>query len=237
MAHGSTPLQTRPAHSFRRAWLAALRRGLLLGVVVSVHLGALLLLLGPVMPYQTHVQTHVQTQSRPDHSLQLQIKLVANVIKLRPIRRLEVHSALIKQVTRRTAVRTAPATTTAAFAPTVTPVGPPIVAGDYRSPLLGNSSSTGMPSTIPPLPGSVTSRVPGIVLDKKPSMKQFVRKLAKASRCGYERMKMRGSPNQFITGQLMDRALEADGCGPSSAPRTQADDTVDAISHRAIFGD
>lgn len=93
-----------------------------------------------------------------------------------------------------------------------------------------------MPLSIPRLPGSDAALVRGISLAEQPSLRQVVRELTKASRCKYERMKMARSPHQFVTQQLMDRALEADGCGASS-PRTQADDTVDAVSRRAIFGD
>lgn len=57
-----------------------------------------------------------------------------------------------------------------------------------------------------------------------------------ASRCKYERMKMERSANQFVTHQLVERALDADGCGPQAA-RTAADATIDAISHRAISND
>jgi hypothetical protein len=60
--------------------------------------------------------------------------------------------------------------------------------------------------------------------------------MAGASRCKYVRMKMEHSTNQFITAQLMDRALEADGCGPQ-VPHAVGEHTVEAISHQAIFGD
>lgn len=57
--------------------------------------------------------------------------------------------------------------------------------------------------------------------------------MSTASRCKYERMKMERSANQFVTHQLVERALDADGCGPQAA-RTAADATIDAISRRAI---
>ena len=56
-----------------------------------------------------------------------------------------------------------------------------------------------------------------------------------ASRCQYERMKMERSTTQFVTRQLVERALDADGCGPPTG-HGAADTTIDAISRSAIFG-
>ena len=56
-----------------------------------------------------------------------------------------------------------------------------------------------------------------------------------ASRCKYERMKM-GSANQLATRELVERALDTDGCGPR-ATDTAADATIDDVSRRAIFDD
>ncbi|WP_457383454.1 hypothetical protein [Rhodanobacter sp. TND4EL1] len=115
-------------------------------------------------------------------------------------------------------------------------VEPATAAADYRSPLLSVRARTGAALTLSRLPGSEEAGVRGIALDTKPSLQQLVRTLTKASRCRYVSMKMAKSHTQFITAQLIDRALEADGCGPQ-VPHSANDDMVDAISHQAIFGD
>lgn len=125
----------------------------------------------------------------------------------------------------------------AAPAPSTATVAPPVAAaGSYQSPLLDGRSSMTLWPTLPRLPGSDVARVQGITLQTRSSVKQVVRAMTKSNRCKYTRMKMAGMANQFITAQLMDRALEADGCGPQ-VPHTADDETVKALSHQAIFGD
>ncbi|QRP65740.1 hypothetical protein I6J77_17025 [Rhodanobacter sp. FDAARGOS 1247] len=115
-------------------------------------------------------------------------------------------------------------------------IGSSAVADDYQSPIQSGRSGTGSPPTQVRLPGTDIARIRAISLDDKPGLQQVVRRMAGASRCKYVRMKMEHSTNQFVTAQLMDRALEADGCGPQ-VPHTADDHTVEAISHQAIFGD
>lgn len=235
MAHGRTPLPTREKNHLDRSWLAALLRGIILGLVICLHLGVILLLLGPVMPYRPSAVA----QSGSDSAQPLTLRLLAKMAKVAKPRRanpLPVRPLKIKPVTRRASFATSVTSKAAEVAPTTTvAVEPPAVAGDYHSPLLsGEGRAAGL--SVPRVPGSDAARVQGISLDHKPSLRDTVRELTKANRCGYERMKMQRSTNQFVTTQLMNRALEADGCGPG-APRTQADETADAISHRVIFGD
>lgn len=71
-------------------------------------------------------------------------------------------------------------------------------------------------------------------LHDSPSMRELLRSMTTASRCKYERMKMEKSTTQFVTRQLVERALDADGCGPPTG-RSEADATIDAISRAAIF--
>lgn len=235
MAHGRNSLQPKATHDRRPAWLAALGRGVVLGLVVSLHLGLLLLLLGPLMPYRAWPDA----QPRADRGPPLRLTLLPKLSQPRRPRPLPLRPAPARPViTKRVRVSEASAIAlkTAAQVPVVTRVAPAAVAGDYHSPLLRGGHTAAMGSAISGLPGSDTPHAMGFALDDKPSLQQFVRKLSTTSRCSYEKMKMARSPNQFVTRQLMERALEADGCGPS-APRTAADKTVDAISHRAIFGD
>lgn len=67
-------------------------------------------------------------------------------------------------------------------------------------------------------------------------MRAIVRAIATASRCKYEHLKMVLGATQFVTRQLVERALEADGCDPQ-VDRVAAGSAADAVSRRAIFGD
>lgn len=60
-----------------------------------------------------------------------------------------------------------------------------------------------------------------------------MRTLATNSRCKYSRMKMARSTNQFVTRQLMERALEADGCGPHSS-HAPGDDAIELITQQEL---
>lgn len=113
------------------------------------------------------------------------------------------------------------------------PVAPQVVAGDYHSPLLGSRSEMTLSPTIPRLPGNDIARVQGITLQAGPSLRQLVRAMTKGNRCKYTHMKMAGSANQFITAQLMDRMLEADGCGPHTE-RTSTSDTIDVVTRQLL---
>lgn len=230
MAHGSTHLQARETPGFRRGWLAALRRGVIVGLVASLHLGLLVLLFGPVTPRLP------RSDSRREQHDALSIRLVTVAAKaLRA-------SAMAR---RPTPARLSPRTTSASITATAATAAPtPIAAtvatqtatGDYHSPLRRGGSGMTVSPTLPRLPGSDAARVQGLTLPASSSVQQVVRAMTKGNRCKYTRMRMAGSANQFVTAQLMDRALEADGCGPQ-VPHTADDRAVEAISHQAIFGD
>ena len=232
MAHGSTQLQTRETPDPRHGWFAALRRGVILGAVSALHLGLLALLFGPVTPrWPSSVE-------RSEHHDALSIRLVAAPAKPRRASSVSRPLMPVRLLPRQTStLRAIPdATAAPAPAPIIATVAPPVVAGNYHSPLLSGRSGMTLWPTIPRLPGSDVARVQGITFQARSSLKQVVRAMTKGSRCKYTRMKMAGMANQFITAQLTDRALEADGCGPQT-PHTADDETVKALSHQAIFGD
>ena len=58
--------------------------------------------------------------------------------------------------------------------------------------------------------------------------------IAKALACSDMFFNMKNARNP-LTPQLMDRALQLEGCGPHVEP-TAHDDAEEAIAHRAIFG-
>lgn len=117
-----------------------------------------------------------------------------------------------------------------ATAPAVAPSGP----GDYHSTLAGAGASRWAPRVR--LPGSDAPSRVSIPLRAAPSPRQLVQAMTTASRCKYERMKMERSANQFVTRQLVERALDADGCGPQGE-HDAVDPTIDAISRDAIRDD
>ncbi len=57
--------------------------------------------------------------------------------------------------------------------------------------------------------------------------------IAKALACSDMFFNMKNARNP-LTPQLMDRALQLEGCGPHEEP-TAHDDAEEAIAHRAIF--
>jgi hypothetical protein len=230
MAHGSTHLQARETPGFRHGWFAALRRGVIVGLVASLHLGLLVLLFGPVTPRWP------RSDSQREQHDALSIRLVT--VAAEPLRASAIsrRRTPVRLFPRKTSATMTVTDTTAVPAPSAATVAPQTAIGDYHSPLLGGRSGMAVSPTIPRLPGSDAARVQGITLQASSSLQQVVRAMTKGSRCKYTRMKMAGSANQFVTAQLMDRALEADGCGPQ-VPHTADDRAVEAISHQAIFGD
>jgi hypothetical protein len=86
------------------------------------------------------------------------------------------------------------------------------------------------------IPGTTTPLIGGIRLQARSSIKGAVHVATEYIRCTDEQLKMENGPDQFSTPQLMDRALQLDGCGPH-LEHTAVNDEVDAVSHRAIFGD
>jgi hypothetical protein len=208
--------------------LAALGRGAILGLVSSLHLALLALLFRPVMPLRA---VSVGTPGHPDA---LRIRWVAEAAmphRAGAAQRAR-HTARTPQRTLKTiAVPEATATPT----PTMRWVLPPSSPGDYHSPLLGGPGGITASAPVAHLPGSDTPRAGGILLRDKPTLRQVVRALPGAIRCQYTRMKMEHSANQFVTRQLVERALDLDGCGPHSQHDAAAE-AVEAISKRAIFG-
>lgn len=230
MAHGSTQLPWQAAPGVQLGWLASLRRGAVFGVVLALHLGLLALLFGPVTPRWP------SREQRSDVDAALEVRLLTEVVRPPAKDSITRPPARPTQPPRRVSVSTTVAAHSSAEpAPTMTLAEPRTLLGDYHSPLLSGRDGNGSAPSRRHLPGSDAARVRGITLDTKPSMQQVVRAMTKANRCKYVSMAMARRANQFITGQLMNRALEADGCGPQ-VPHTGHDETVEAISHQAIFG-
>lgn len=117
---------------------------------------------------------------------------------------------------------------------TAAPVIAPNDPGDYQAPLTGAGALRWAPRVR--LPGAEAPSRTGIALPAAPSLRQRVHAMTTASRCKYERMKMERSANEFVTRQLVERALDADGCGPQGQ-HDAVDPAIDAIARRATRSD
>ncbi len=115
-------------------------------------------------------------------------------------------------------------------APVIAPNGP----GGYQAPLTGVGAFRWASRVR--LPGADAPSRTGIALPAAPSLRQWVHAMTTASRCKYERMKMERRASQFVTRQLVERALDADGCGPTGG-HDAIDPTIHAIARRATRGD
>jgi len=228
MAHGSTLPHARGQSRAHSAWRAALRRGVILGSVTTLHLVTVALVLRPMPPYRS-ARTAIH-----DDDEALHLSFVARPDRPRPAsspprprRPRAMHPAAL--------VTTQPPHTVIANPSASVPDGD---FGDYRSAALDAGLRDTQTSRVR-LPGSDAPLRRGIQLRTAPSLQQVVRVMTTTSRCKYERMKMEGSANQFVTRQLVERALDADGCGPQTDHAdADADATTDAIiSRRAILDD
>lgn len=228
MAHGSTPHSARES-SRARSWRAAWRRGAILGSVTALHLLTLALVLRPALPYRS-----ARLASQGDGgALRLDFVLRRDQPRSpnpppRPPQSRAIHS------TGPTAAAPPGATATSRAVLAGLLAQAPGSPGDYHVAIAGTDDTSWAPRVR--LPGTDAPPRTGILLRSAPSLRQVVRAMTTASRCKYERMKMARSANQFVTRQLIERALDADGCGPQP-DRAAADGAVDTISRRAIFGD
>lgn len=230
MAHGSTLPYARGQSRAHSAWRAALRRGVILGGVTALHLVTVALVLRPVPPYRlARIAIH-------DDDEALHLSFVARPDKPRPAsppprprRPRAAHPAAW------VATPLPPRTTTPHTVVVTSPASMSEGPADYRSAALDAGLRDTQTSRVR-LPGSDAPLHRGIQLQTAPSLQQVVHVMTTANRCKYERMKMESSANQFVTRQLVERALGADGCGPQ-ADHADANATTDAISRRAVLDD
>lgn len=101
--------------------------------------------------------------------------------------------------------------------------------GDFQ-PAFQNAQHT----RVDRIPGTATPRIGGIQLQARSSTKEVVHMLVKTSQCANAQFQLQNSAHQF-TPEMIDHALEADGCGPH-LEHAPADATIDGIAHQAIFG-
>ncbi|MFC5527531.1 hypothetical protein ACFPPA_17445 [Rhodanobacter ginsengisoli] len=214
------------------AWRDALYRGAILGLVAGCHLAALVLLLSH-WP-QGRATPRVRERDDPDATRLRLILLpsapVARTAAAPPLQ--PRHLPLPARRSARVLPHAPPLAATSGVSPLqqVQPTVPDYRPGDFQARL----RDARRPS-LPRLPGSDLPRVAGLRLRPVSSTQTFVQRLTASTRCSAEYFKMHASANQFVTAQLMDRALEADGCGPHT-DTSAASESIDAITRR-ITGD
>lgn len=223
----------RANRSYPVRWQESTRRILTHVLVISIHLGAWLLFFGARVP------TWSLPQSRADHRLDsLRIRFLPtqtpSLARAPPARGPRPHH-LPTPTPRSQTAEVAPLTPARA-APRIVVSLPPELAVDQAAPdyqargFRGRLRDAQHARSVP-MPGAAAPRVGGLALRVAPSVRDIARRLTVATRCSAERFDMQKSKNQFITTQLMDRALEADGCGPH-ARRMPASDAVDALTRK-----
>lgn len=232
MPYGSTLLHTGDPSRVRRWRAASHQRAGILGSVAALHLFTLTLLLRPAPPYRPPT-----IGRRRDGGNAMQLRFLARPGQ----RRTASPRPPSPQHSRPTPAADPARISPAAAAPrphaamvTAAPVIAPNDPGDYQAPLTGAGALRWAPRVR--LPGAEAPSRTGIALPAAPSLRQRVHAMTSASRCKYERMKMEHSASQFVTRQLVERALDADGCG-SPAVHDAIDPSIDAIARRATGGD
>ena len=212
------------------AWPGAWRRGATLGVVASFHLALLAALLRPA----EYREAREPVRRGADDALQLVFTppvKPAQVAHVRPLPRLRHLPAPAPPPRRaetspRASTRAAPAIVTSLpSTPTTGHVTADYQRGDFRTRLHDAQRSHAVP-----LPGEAAPRVGGFRLRVTPSAQDLVRQLAAGTHCTAMRFAIQ---KKVITAQLMDRLLEADGCGPH-AERTPHSDAVDAVTRQLM---
>lgn len=210
------------------AWRPAMRRAAILGGVAVLHLALMLLVrLPPCRPDPSSIRSDDALRIRffPSSPRPPGVRRKMDTMPPPPVRD---HRAA-RGVELPGVLPASPPSSVAV--PLITAMPP-----DYRRGTFDTDLAGAQPSGKFRLPGSEAPWRTGIRLRARSSMKDVVRAMTVGNRCKYERMKMKASATQFITPQLMDRALDADGCGPQGK-RTPADDAIEAASRRAIPGE
>ncbi|WP_329742059.1 hypothetical protein [Dyella sp. A6] len=219
------------------SWRGAVGRGIVLGIVLSLHLGLAARLL-TWSPTPLRSSRHAGTLSRRnDEALQITF-IRPRLLPLQPRAHSPSRHAAPhrRRIARRVGLQSVhvpstPATTTVIPAPSIaaptTPANPRLTyrpgnfaqelqAARHREPLI---RLPGMDDA-PPSPG-LQLRAPA------PSFKQVVHAIGRAQDCYAEQQDMRHQGND--SAPQIDRLLEADGCGPHQSP-----DGNSAAVHAAV---
>ena len=220
-------------------WRDAVRRGTILGGVFAGHLIVLMLVLHPswrrIEPLRRQHEADVLRLTFdpvPKIPRPLSVRVPARMpAKVKPASSAIAPSrAPTTVVMHSTNVR--PSTGTALIV-AVPPANDP--RGSYEPGNFQTSLQNAQRTKTDHLPGAAAPLMGGIQLQARSSIKGATHAVIEYIRCTDKQLEMENGRDQFSTPQLMDRALQLDGCGPHSE-HPQADAAVDEIAHRVIFG-
>jgi hypothetical protein len=221
-------------------WRDAVRRGAILASVFACHLIILMMVL-----YPSWHRVESVTAPRESEVLQLTLDPVRKISRFLPVTTRAPVAAKTKpapsaiesaKVTSAVVEHPAnPSPSTAAALIVTVPSLPDDLhrsyqPGDFQT-ALGDSQRTKAEH----IPGASASVIGGIQLQDRSSVKETVHAVTEYIRCTDEQLNMQHGHDQFSTAQQMDRALQLDGCGPH-LEHSAVNDEVDAVAHRAIFG-
>ena len=225
----------RPSAPTRRD---AVRRGAILGSVFAGHLAVLMLVLHPswrrIEPVRSQHDADVfrlTFDPLPEISRSLSSHALARMpTEVKPVRpAVAPPKAPTAVVTPSTNVASSTATTLIVAIPPADNLRRSYEPGDFRS-ALQNAQRTKTDH----IPGVATPLIGGIQLQARSNIKGTAHAVTEYIRCTDKQLEMENGRDQFSTPQLMDRALQLDGCGPHSE-HPEADAAVDEIVHRVIF--
>jgi hypothetical protein len=236
------PLLRRVARSRRASsWRDATRRGAILGSVCAGHIIVLALVLHP-----SWRQIEPVSRQREAEVLRLNfdsVPIVPQTLSVRALARMpakvqSVRSAIAPPKTSTVVVTHLTDSTPATTADRVVAVVPPIASdlhrgygpSDFRS-ALQNAQRTKTDH----MPGGASPLIGGIQLQARSSIKGATLAVVEYIRCTDKQLEMENGRDQFSTPQLMDRALQLDGCGPH-LEHPDADAAADEVAHRVMFG-
>jgi hypothetical protein len=236
------PLLQRVARSRRASrWRDATRPGAILGSVCVGHLIVLALVLHP-----SWRQIEPMSRQREAEALRLTFDSVPTIPQTLSVRVLARIPAKVRSV--RSAIAPPKASTAvlirltdstpATIADRVVAVVPQAASdlhrsygpSDFRS-ALQNAQRTKTDL----IPGVAAPLIGGIQLQARSSIKGTTLAVIEYIRCTDKQLEMENGRDQFSTPQLMDRALQLDGCGPH-LEHPDADAAADEVAHRVIFG-
>jgi hypothetical protein len=205
----------------------AVRRGAILGSVFAGHLIVLMLVLHPTW---RRIEPMRNRQHETD-VLRLSFDLVPKIPRSWSVRALARMPAKVPTAVVMHSTNVRPSTATALIV-----VVPPAddLRGSYEPGNFQAALRNAQRTKTDQIPGVATPLVGGIQLQARSNIKGAVHAVTEYIRCTDKQLEMENGRDQFSTPQLMDRALQLDGCGPHSE-HPEADAAVDEIAHRVIF--
>jgi hypothetical protein len=227
------------SRSHATPWRDALGRGAILGGVIACHIAILMPVLHPSWHWTGHV-----ARLQDDDVLRLNLDPFPETSRLSPAHASPHAPAGPKSGPSATVTHLAPSNVIVhpADSPTSTTtiqvIAPPPTSSDlahsYQPGKFQAALQDAQRTKIDHIPGITTPLIGGIRLQATPSIKETFHSLVEISRCTNEQFQLQNRARQFTT-ELIDHALEMEGCGPH-LEHAGANATIDAISRHAIFG-